>query len=421
MAARRNEEVKRMKNNAHPEVAADRQSTSDNPSSWPGTTPHTTGEQSTVEEASSYQQLPAEGSSYPDAHQWASQERQQDLPNPTTEQPTPRGEDDTVQWAGVFDGPTLGPGLMREIMREFVPEATPYGSDTPAASSPNPKAKRHRPTLGPGLMREIMREFVPEATPYGSDTPAASSPNPKAKRPRARFQLGSSDDSDDGDQSLPTNSVAIAPHHAEREGKKARGRKSELRVHPSNDQADRDVPSLPDDWEFKYDDDGNRDKPSPTPSPRASTYYYASGTTPARPATRAHFRHESSGAFDFSPRPPASSPRYTSMGQYAIATGNGSSSGVTEFQVPKSDDDMTDYDNPVFASFPTTPVETHETLQPSWEHYPQEEAFSENANPLRRQNHVDFPTGLPHETATMPNLYPCPQCDHVFDQLHKLK
>ncbi|KAJ9165777.1 Vegetative cell wall protein gp1 [Coniochaeta hoffmannii] len=57
--------------------------------------------------------------------------------------------------------------------------------------------------------------------------------------------------------------------------------------------------------------------PSPTPSPR---YYYAGGQTPQRPATRAHFRGNSSGAFDYgSPRTPQFSPRYTSDGQYATA------------------------------------------------------------------------------------------------------
>lgn len=57
--------------------------------------------------------------------------------------------------------------------------------------------------------------------------------------------------------------------------------------------------------------------PSPTPSPR---YYYPGGQTPQRPATRAHFRGNSSGAFDYgSPRTPQFSPRYTSDGHYATA------------------------------------------------------------------------------------------------------
>ncbi|KAL1881459.1 hypothetical protein VTK73DRAFT_3521 [Phialemonium thermophilum] len=60
--------------------------------------------------------------------------------------------------------------------------------------------------------------------------------------------------------------------------------------------------------------------PSPTPSPRGPQYYYAQ--TPQRPATRAHFRHPSSGAFDYgTPRTPSFSPRYTSDGQYATANG----------------------------------------------------------------------------------------------------
>ncbi|CAK7206579.1 hypothetical protein SEUCBS139899_009377 [Sporothrix eucalyptigena] len=71
--------------------------------------------------------------------------------------------------------------------------------------------------------------------------------------------------------------------------------------------------------------------PSPTPSPRGPTYYY--GSQPQRPATRAHFRHMSSGgAADRSvgggvyheyagntSRPPTFSPRYTSDGHYATA------------------------------------------------------------------------------------------------------
>ncbi|KIH93570.1 hypothetical protein SPBR_04231 [Sporothrix brasiliensis 5110] len=79
--------------------------------------------------------------------------------------------------------------------------------------------------------------------------------------------------------------------------------------------------------------------PSPTPSPRGPTYYY--GGQPQRPATRAHFRHMSSGgmggghaadrgvgaggvfheyaANTSSSRPPTFSPRYTSDGHYATA------------------------------------------------------------------------------------------------------
>lgn len=57
--------------------------------------------------------------------------------------------------------------------------------------------------------------------------------------------------------------------------------------------------------------------PSPTPSPR---YYYGASQTPQRPATRAHFRGNSSGAFDYgSSRTPQFSPRYTSDGHYATA------------------------------------------------------------------------------------------------------
>lgn len=66
--------------------------------------------------------------------------------------------------------------------------------------------------------------------------------------------------------------------------------------------------------------------PSPTPSPRG-TFYYPGGQTPQRPATRAHFRGNSSSAFEFSsPRTPQFSPRYTSDGHYATATANVSSS-----------------------------------------------------------------------------------------------
>lgn len=68
---------------------------------------------------------------------------------------------------------------------------------------------------------------------------------------------------------------------------------------------------------------------TPTPSPRGpAPYYYAS--TPQRPATRAHFRHVSSGMNDYpSARPAAFSPRYNSEGLYsttAAATANVSAS-----------------------------------------------------------------------------------------------
>ncbi|KAL2280810.1 hypothetical protein FJTKL_12313 [Diaporthe vaccinii] len=65
--------------------------------------------------------------------------------------------------------------------------------------------------------------------------------------------------------------------------------------------------------------------PSPTPSPRGPSYY---ASTPQRPATRAHFRHMSSGMNDYpSPRPAAFSPRYNSDGLYSTnaATANASS------------------------------------------------------------------------------------------------
>lgn len=68
---------------------------------------------------------------------------------------------------------------------------------------------------------------------------------------------------------------------------------------------------------------------TPTPSPRgpSASYYYA--TTPQRPATRAHFRHVSSGMNDYpSVRPAAFSPRYNSEGFYSTtaATTNVSAS-----------------------------------------------------------------------------------------------
>ncbi|KAH8903614.1 hypothetical protein BR93DRAFT_191870 [Coniochaeta sp. PMI_546] len=83
--------------------------------------------------------------------------------------------------------------------------------------------------------------------------------------------------------------------------------------------------STPRQGDYYYED--KYASPSPTPSPRGPSYYYAGGQTPQRPATRAHFRGNSSGAFDYgSPRTPQFSPRYTSDGHYATATANVSSS-----------------------------------------------------------------------------------------------
>lgn len=77
--------------------------------------------------------------------------------------------------------------------------------------------------------------------------------------------------------------------------------------------------------EYYYD---NEHLATPTPSPRgAPVYYYTS--TPQRPATRAHFRHVSSGMNDYaSPRPTPFSPRYNSDGHYSTnaATANVSAS-----------------------------------------------------------------------------------------------
>ncbi|KAK3316479.1 hypothetical protein B0H66DRAFT_296181 [Apodospora peruviana] len=70
-----------------------------------------------------------------------------------------------------------------------------------------------------------------------------------------------------------------------------------------------------------YGDEKKFPSPSPTPSPRGSGYYFGT-TTPQRPATRAHFRNNSTAANGFnysSPRGPSFSPRYTSDGQYATA------------------------------------------------------------------------------------------------------
>ncbi|KAB5566261.1 hypothetical protein GE09DRAFT_1171469 [Coniochaeta sp. 2T2.1] len=83
--------------------------------------------------------------------------------------------------------------------------------------------------------------------------------------------------------------------------------------------------STPRHGDYYYED--KYASPSPTPSPRGASYYYPGGQTPQRPATRAHFRGNSSGAFDYgSPRTPQFSPRYNSDGLYATATPNVSSS-----------------------------------------------------------------------------------------------
>ncbi|KAK3377590.1 hypothetical protein B0H63DRAFT_547096 [Podospora didyma] len=65
--------------------------------------------------------------------------------------------------------------------------------------------------------------------------------------------------------------------------------------------------------------------PPPTPSPRASAFYF--GAAQQRPAVRAHFRNPSVNAgFNYSsPRGPSFSPRYTSDGQYATVSFNYSS------------------------------------------------------------------------------------------------
>ncbi|TPX18362.1 uncharacterized protein E0L32_011737 [Thyridium curvatum] len=73
--------------------------------------------------------------------------------------------------------------------------------------------------------------------------------------------------------------------------------------------------------------------PSPTPSPRGPSFY---AQTPQRPATRAHFRHMSSGYNEFSsPRTPAFSPRYTSDGQYATANVSSSRSSRKQSWFPR--------------------------------------------------------------------------------------
>ncbi|KAK1753992.1 hypothetical protein QBC47DRAFT_302835 [Echria macrotheca] len=89
--------------------------------------------------------------------------------------------------------------------------------------------------------------------------------------------------------------------------------------------------STPAPQEYFYDDK-KFPSPSPTPSPRGPTsYYYPNAThaTPARPATRAHFRGQSTSGPGFnypSPRGPSFSPRYTSDGQYATANVSSSKS-----------------------------------------------------------------------------------------------
>ena len=82
----------------------------------------------------------------------------------------------------------------------------------------------------------------------------------------------------------------------------------------------------------EYFDERKFPSPSPTPSPRGPVYYYnnTATSTPVRPATRAHFRHQSTTGFNNnsnnasnfpSPRGPSFSPRYTSNGEYATANG----------------------------------------------------------------------------------------------------
>lgn len=70
-----------------------------------------------------------------------------------------------------------------------------------------------------------------------------------------------------------------------------------------------------------YFDEKKFASPSPTPSPRNPAYYF--GSTPQRPATRAHFRNGSTSGINnssyVSPRGPSFSPRYTSDGHYATA------------------------------------------------------------------------------------------------------
>ncbi|KAK5654636.1 hypothetical protein OQA88_6957 [Cercophora sp. LCS_1] len=78
--------------------------------------------------------------------------------------------------------------------------------------------------------------------------------------------------------------------------------------------------STPGVHDYIYNDDKKFPSPSPTPSPRGPGYYYQ--PPPVRPATRAHFRGQSTSGFtnNFpSPRGPSFSPRYTSNGEYATA------------------------------------------------------------------------------------------------------
>ncbi|CAI4215472.1 unnamed protein product [Parascedosporium putredinis] len=70
--------------------------------------------------------------------------------------------------------------------------------------------------------------------------------------------------------------------------------------------------------------------PSPTPSPRHSSYMYSQPSYPPRPATRAHFRTTSNAFVETSSRPPAASPRYTSDGFYATKTDGGYAGFHTE-------------------------------------------------------------------------------------------
>jgi len=75
-----------------------------------------------------------------------------------------------------------------------------------------------------------------------------------------------------------------------------------------------------DPYEYYYDEK-NFPSPSPTPSPRGFSYYF-NPSPPVRPATRAHFRGQSTSGFNnpyLSPQGPSFSPRYTSDGQYATA------------------------------------------------------------------------------------------------------
>lgn len=68
--------------------------------------------------------------------------------------------------------------------------------------------------------------------------------------------------------------------------------------------------------------------PSPTPSPRHTGFYAPPPQTPQRPATRAHFRHGSSGQNDYRT---TFSPRYKSTGEYATGSGLNVSSRKQSF------------------------------------------------------------------------------------------